>query len=536
LQGIDGPEESGGSLLPSDSDSARIRAFELVRDVQAADPGADSEIARLLARAEHEGWPDVVRGCLYARAVSAWFAGADGLSEIIEALLLRSVDDGDNVMVALALAMRAARGTTGDDPAAAAAADADLARAAVLVEEGEGGTLERISAHTALGVAFGDRGLWELGDEQHAAVFTIAKSKAPGTLDYVLAAVVYNRAEVQVSWACRLRQLGDSAGVAERLQIWEEVSAATSSFSVPEAWRTELAALGVLLAAIAGEDRAEQARTMIAELSEETFQGPSPLGLLTLAVALSEATTARAGAADTAEAAIALIHPTDHPHEYELALHVAAELEARAGHGAGLRYARRQFAERWTTRLAALGSMQSRIQAERLSADYDILSQHAHLDDLTGAGNRRALERYMSNLGHRGIETIALVMVDVDDFKEVNDRYGHAAGDAALVKVASLLAESVRPSDIVVRLGGDEFAIVLADADLEVGRRRAETVMARIDRQGTQEAPIGPNITVSMGVTAGNPDRIQELSASADAALYEAKAGGGHRIVYRQAV
>jgi diguanylate cyclase len=118
----------------------------------------------------------------------------------------------------------------------------------------------------------------------------------------------------------------------------------------------------------------------------------------------------------------------------------------------------------------------------------------------------------------------------------VNDRYGDATGDAALVKVASLLAESIRPSDIVVRLGGDEFAIVLADADLEVGRRRAETVMSRIDHQAAKEAPVGPKITVSMGVTAGSPGRIQELSARADAALYEAKAWGGHRIVCRQAV
>ncbi|HKH88618.1 MAG TPA: GGDEF domain-containing protein, partial [Acidimicrobiales bacterium] len=423
-----------------------------MRDVQTSAPGAGDEIASLIDSAEQQGWSEVVRAGLLGHAVSAWFAADGTAAEAVERFLERSSNDGDHVMVAMALAIRAGRGATGDDPAVSAAADADLARATVLLENAEGGNLERISAHTGCGIAFGDRWLWELGDEQYVLALEMAQAEELGTVDFLLAAILYNRAEVQVSWASTLRQLGDTDGVVERLRTWEAASASANSVAMPDSWRTELSAFGVLLAASAGEDRGADARSMLQDVSAGSSDATRPLGHLLLAAALSDATAGRAEAATTAEEAIAALDPHLYPHEYDLALYLAAELEAAAGHGAGLRCAQRQLAERWTSRLSALGAMQSRIHAERLSADYDLLSRHAHLDDLTGVGNRRALERYLTTLSARGVESIALLMTDVDDFKTVNDRYGHAAGDAALVEVARVLERSIRPADIAVRL------------------------------------------------------------------------------------
>ncbi|MGD0084491.1 MAG: GGDEF domain-containing protein [Acidimicrobiales bacterium] len=519
-----------------DRAAARIRAFELVRDVQTDLPGVVDEIASLVEHAERKGWSEVVRAGLLGEAISAWLAADGSAPEAVERFLERSSNDGDHVMVALALAIRAGRGATGDDPAVAAAADADLARATVLLENAEGGTLERISAHTGCGIAFGDRWLWELGDDQYALALELAQAEELGTADFLLAAILYNRAEVQVSWASTLRQLGDANGVVERLRIWEAASATANSVSMPDVWSRDLAAFGVLLAASAGEDRAAEARAMLGDESPGRLDATRPVGHLLLAAALSDATAGRAGAAATAEQAIRSLDPNLYPHEYDLALYVGAELEAAGGHGAGLRCAQRQLVERWTSRLAALGSMQSRIHAESLSADYDLLSRHAHLDDLTGVGNRRALERYLVALSARSVESIALLMTDVDDFKTVNDRYGHAAGDAALIEVARVLERSIRPADIAVRLGGDEFTVVLADTDIEVARRRAETLLQTIEQHSWGDISPDLHLTLSIGVTAGDAVRIQELASQADAALYEAKAGGGHRIVCRQAV
>jgi diguanylate cyclase (GGDEF)-like protein len=93
------------------------------------------------------------------------------------------------------------------------------------------------------------------------------------------------------------------------------------------------------------------------------------------------------------------------------------------------------------------------------------------------------------------------------------------------------LEHSIRPSDIAVRLGGDEFAVVLADVDLGVARSRAESLMARVDAEPWDELRPGLRVTVSMGVAAGDLADVVDISAYADAALYQAKDAGGHGIV-----
>jgi diguanylate cyclase (GGDEF)-like protein len=494
----------------------------------------------LKEEAETYGWDEVERACLFGEVVTEWITGGDGLAPAIEALLKRSESDDDQVMVALALAMRSDGSPSGAGPFFSATPDADLARAAVILEGAEGGTLERISAHTACGIAFGNRRLWDLGAEQYNDALAIGAGAEHGSLDFMLAAVAFNRCEDQVAWAGALRQVGDMDAVGEHLRTWATASAVTTRFVMPERWRRELVALGRVLAAIAGQDVADEAREMLAGTSpgatpDEPIE-PRSAGHLKLAVALSDANAGRAGAGAAAEEAISDIDPHAFPHFYDLALYLAAEAEARDGHGAGLRCARRQLTHHWATRQGRLAAMRARMDGERLSAEHRSLAREVNLDDLTGIGNRRALASYLEGL-HRGDEKIiSLVLADLDDFKDINDRYGHAIGDAALVRVAQLLEHNIRPADVAVRLGGDEFAMVMAGVGVEVARARAESLLAQIDREPWGDLRPGLRLTLSIGVASGVLADVQEVSARADAALYGAKDAGGHSIVCSRGV
>jgi diguanylate cyclase (GGDEF)-like protein len=145
-------------------------------------------------------------------------------------------------------------------------------------------------------------------------------------------------------------------------------------------------------------------------------------------------------------------------------------------------------------------------------------------DPLTRLGNRRAFTRTLAEAAYRTArygQSFALVLMDLDDFKGLNDRHGHAAGDAALVAVADVLRRTLRRSDAAFRLGGDEFALLLEASGHEEARRtsdRIDTALRALDVDGAVHASFG--VTVA-GAHAVDPD---ELLRVADAALYAAKA------------
>lgn len=154
-------------------------------------------------------------------------------------------------------------------------------------------------------------------------------------------------------------------------------------------------------------------------------------------------------------------------------------------------------------------------------------------DPLTGLYNRRymedALERYISLAERTGSPT-AIIMVDLDHFKALNDEHGHAKGDAVLRDVAAQLVGGLRPSDVVCRYGGEELVVILPNCGLEDARLRAEALRARVE--GLSEVHEA-QISASFGVAA-----IPETSSSnadivpmADAALYVAKQQGRNRVV-----
>ena len=161
----------------------------------------------------------------------------------------------------------------------------------------------------------------------------------------------------------------------------------------------------------------------------------------------------------------------------------------------------------------------------------------AVIDQLTGMLNRKALMNRVYELTQQSEYTgqpVALIMGDLDHFKDVNDSRGHATGDAVLKDLAYLMRKRLRAFDLSYRIGGEEFLIVLAGADTEEASRIAEDL-----RKMFEETELGGGIemTMSFGVSAsekGGRFDFQKVYAHADDALYEAKRNGRNRVCVRQ--
>ena len=160
-------------------------------------------------------------------------------------------------------------------------------------------------------------------------------------------------------------------------------------------------------------------------------------------------------------------------------------------------------------------------------------------DGLTQIANHRAFQdrlREEFRRAQRYDDPLALILIDLDHFKKVNDNFGHQAGDEVLVAMASCLKLAVRETDFVARYGGEEFAVVLPKTHLAGALTVAERVAA--DMQKIKAGPSGLKITASFGVS-GFPGRSvntgEQLVRTADEALYRAKREGRNKISLFQA-
>jgi diguanylate cyclase (GGDEF)-like protein len=165
-----------------------------------------------------------------------------------------------------------------------------------------------------------------------------------------------------------------------------------------------------------------------------------------------------------------------------------------------------------------------------------MVERQAMVDSLTGLANRRSLEESLrSELARasRFGDSVCVVLADLDDFKQVNDHHGHAAGDEVLKAFAGALRKTVRESDVAGRWGGEEFALVLPGTDAVGGARLAERARAAIEARQVK-MPNGEtcSVTASFGV-ASFPEshELGEILAAADSALYAAKGQGKNRVV-----
>jgi diguanylate cyclase (GGDEF)-like protein len=283
-----------------------------------------------------------------------------------------------------------------------------------------------------------------------------------------------------------------------------EVQALMALGKLDDARRTGEGALGWL------GDRVPQTRSLI---------------LSTLATALREA--GRVEEAYDALARAAELERQAYRELSELQLGLErATLEARA--------ARRQ-SDAWAAKNRELADSHTELErrATQLEGLQEQLRDQADRDWLTGLHNRRFLARELERLARERLAgPFSLAVLDLDRFKSINDRFGHDAGDHVLVRVAALLCDVLRASDVVVRSGGEEFLVLMPLTDARAATACCERIRTAIREEDWERIAPGLAVTTSIGIAStDDPHDLEALVKLADERLYAAKRDGRDRVV-----
>lgn len=196
----------------------------------------------------------------------------------------------------------------------------------------------------------------------------------------------------------------------------------------------------------------------------------------------------------------------------------------------------------WTYRAVEIGmtidatllALALAYQFRSIQVEHKLAEQLASSDPLTGLNNRRAFvekAQLVWNMAQRSQRELSVIILDIDHFKSINDRYGHAAGDTALVAVSEVLSVSARDEDVVARWGGEEFLILLPETGLESALVMAERLKQAIQEIRVPACNAEITFTASFGVAhKAEHENLNELISEADRYLYQSKEGGRNRI------
>ena len=502
-------------------------AFHLVEAVQLPDVGAARvEIASRLADAERSGWPETTATLLFALAVDAVHNLPDDTAAAIERLIDRAEALGEPGMLAAGLALRA-RLALRDGDVVGHLADASRA---VVVLDVEGDPLARVSGLISAANAYDDLSLWELGDEMHDRAEALLPLCDVRRLRSV---IEINRGLNWFWWTAALLEVGEYEQAEQLLRDRTE----DLLVDLPESWALELR-ISRLARLILMDAAAEHDVDELRELGDRFFvDDGDPNWLPRMQVCLGLAhhalqTRRYDMAATNAEAAreLARVHGTAYERSFAEWTAMLIEEARDPTVGAAARaYAAGLARQRWDERVGRLASARAQIHSERQQGQHEGLVRRTMEDPLTGLGNRRAFDQRLTHecdsLSPQ--TTIAMVIVDIDQFKRVNDRFGHACGDAVLCRVGAIIRSVLRPDDLALRLGGDEFCAVLTGATPQVVQDRADRIGALVMLEDWTSLAPGLGVTVSVGAaTAAGPAAVADLYPRADAALYAAKAAG----------
>jgi len=178
-----------------------------------------------------------------------------------------------------------------------------------------------------------------------------------------------------------------------------------------------------------------------------------------------------------------------------------------------------------------------REQQDEVKRAQEQLEREATTDALTGLYNRRYLYSLFPKLwseAMRSHKSLALIIIDIDHFKKINDRYGHPTGDSVLLHIAIVLRANCRVSDFLFRIGGEEF-LILTSGDNEGGTHVAEKIRSTLELEAYSDAECSIPVTASFGVAQADAsdgtNGLEQLLRRADQALYAAKKGGRNRVV-----
>ena len=518
-----------------DAHAAAIeRAYDLVGLAQGQN--VDAEIGVAEDDAAARGWTDVRLLLRWARTMAARDNGLD-TAEHLRAMLDLAESTGETSLVALALATAAARRSDLKRALDVTESTATpLVRAVALLDEESGPVVHRAAALIEVGVATQELGFWELAAESYDR----AERDLDGADDPRLAETVllqrrvlsYNRAEVVLDWASAQAMIGswDAAEVTAEAALAGGLAAIDGDW--PPNWEMEHRAHLYLLAALAGRSPADEAEFALP--SDESSTGVSSESVVALGAAISAARAAdTAGAAGLAVDLAARLGWATPQGTRLLCMSIAARQPGTPPAVAA--YADELALLRWNARLDQLAGLRDAIDVERQRRDHEQLRQQVLVDELTGLANRRGYRAYLNALLAPGAAPeapaeYAVMMVDVDHFKQVNDRFGHDVGDLVLARISQVLAAHVRPMDLAARLGGDEFVVVLAGAGPNRPEKRAQEIIDAVREQEWNEVAPGLAVSISIGVHRGGVHELPTLLTDADRNLYHAKNNGRGRV------
>ncbi len=507
---------------PQERRAALLRAYHLVEDLQT--PAADrarAEVAGAVTAAAEAGWTEVCTALRYAQAVDAvTHSPAEALTACN-----RLVDDaeaaGDLGLLAAALGMRAELAIRDGD---VVGFGRDASRGVVLLDA-DGDPLARVSGMISVAVAYEALNLWELGDE----LYTRAEDLLPLCDDPLLEPVIgLNRALTWFWWTAALLEIGDLDAAARVPR-----TGAVEHAELPDGWGRELQVSLLARLVLLGQTDDDAVRTLTQLGAEVEGRDWLPSTQVHLALAHAHLQAGRLEPAMAeALAAQALTRAQGTMYEQSFADWTVQLVEhaLEPGHGTAVRaYATSLARQRWEDRLGRLASAREQVHHQRLRAEHEHLLRVTLEDPLTGLGNRRAFDERLDYLRATLAvgAPVAMLVVDVDRFKPVNDVFGHEAGDEVLRRIGALVTSVLRPDDLAVRLGGDEFGAVITGAPADVVRTRADAVGRLVDAEDWSRIRPGLTVTVSVGAACGEgPDDLDTLYRRADEALYGAKADG----------
>lgn len=220
---------------------------------------------------------------------------------------------------------------------------------------------------------------------------------------------------------------------------------------------------------------------------------------------------------------------------FEEALHhfEALELIERQRATSQLQAQSQLFVSRIEAQRAQQQAEHARLDAQQAHQRAAEFAEHAERDPLTGLGNRRHLARRVDELlpaAERTQQALALAVIDLDHFKQINDVYGHAVGDQVLAGFAQLLRDHTRQGDVLVRHGGEEFVVLLPATTPARAREVCERLRGQVAQQPWPQAAAGLRVTVSIGLASAPAYDAVELLRRADLALYTAKRDGRNQV------
>ncbi|MEU6024533.1 GGDEF domain-containing protein [Micromonospora sp. NBC_01739] len=390
------------------------------------------------------------------------------------------------------------------------------------------------NAHTGIAIGYAQLRLYELAAPQFEAAYEATRRESyPDNGNRAM--WLCNLAELNLIWALELYQVGQVAEAERHTGAAEEYAiraAAEASGPKAEVWR--LSAL--LYAACSRADRQDPAGAA-ADIPRYTellrIHGVSEQHQEILlcrpfhAVALRRSGRPEQALRVIEEAVTLLSAETDWLISAAVHRTHAVLLAATGSPGArpGLTYGDALAELLWRQRNHWLHTAMTMQAYDALRWQHEQAERAARTDPLTGVANRRGLDRFLRELTDPDLadRPVAVLAVDIDRFKHINDSLGHATGDEVLRAVADLLTASVRPGDFVARLGGDEFVAILPGADAALARQVGLRTVAAVG--GLTAWPV----RVSVGVAHGPAYCLEQALSVADQAMYAAKRAGGNQ-------